>query len=340
MPVYNEERYLGAAVESILGQTLEDFVFLIVDDASTDRSAEIIRSYRDRRIQYLRNPENLGISATLNRGLNAAKTELIARMDADDLSHPDRLLKQARYLEAHPDCALLSSFTRNISEEGEVLGRNALDPRFFYFDLTFYCRIFHPSVIYRKSVIDRLGQYPARMAEDYLLWCRLIREHRFHTLPEFLLDYRISATSTSHVVHRSGYAAEEEEQVRENLRYFMGEEYSLPREWLECYRNNLEPLWKEGSVVGMAACIHELDRISSGIARKENVNRDVEAIGSAAAAKRARILSALLKRMPWPRKCALLACTGSWRALGGLILKGGYSSARRLFRWRRSCETA
>jgi glycosyltransferase involved in cell wall biosynthesis len=97
MPVYNAEQYLPEAIDSILQQTLEDFELLIIDDASVDSSVQIIRNYTDKRIRLIINETNLGISATLNKGIELCCTELIARMDADDLSYPTRLPKHYVY---------------------------------------------------------------------------------------------------------------------------------------------------------------------------------------------------------------------------------------------------
>ena len=109
MPVYNGEKYLREAMDSILKQTLTNFEFLIIDDGSKDSSVKIINSYNDPRIKLVKNEINLGISKTLNRGIELASAELIARMDADDISYPSRLQKQYDYFTNNPECALLST---------------------------------------------------------------------------------------------------------------------------------------------------------------------------------------------------------------------------------------
>src|SRR5690349_9241462 len=119
MPVYNGEKYLREAIDSILAQTLTDFEFLIIDDGSKDRSVDIIKSYADPRINLVKNEVNLGISKTLNRGIEIAAAEFIARMDADDISHPTRLQKQYDYLIKNPECALLSTWAKMITEKNE-----------------------------------------------------------------------------------------------------------------------------------------------------------------------------------------------------------------------------
>src|SRR5688572_25142970 len=104
MPVYNAEKYLKEAIDSILQQTLTDFEFLIIDDGSTDASVRIIRSYADSRIRLVQNETNAGITVTLNKGIELAKAPLIARMDADDISYPMRLQRQYDFFLAHPYC--------------------------------------------------------------------------------------------------------------------------------------------------------------------------------------------------------------------------------------------
>ncbi|MBA3284207.1 MAG: glycosyltransferase family 2 protein, partial [Nitrosopumilus sp.] len=94
MPVYNASAYLHDAIQSILNQTFQDFEFLIIDDGSSDNSEIIIKGYKDKRIRFIKNEQNIGISATLNKGIELASCELIARMDADDVSYPKRLEKQ------------------------------------------------------------------------------------------------------------------------------------------------------------------------------------------------------------------------------------------------------
>lgn len=103
MPAYNAERYIREAIDSILRQTWSDFELIIIDDGSTDSTAAIIAEYTDNRIRFCPNAQNMGVAATLNRGLELACGAYIARMDADDISLPERFAKQAAYLDAHPD---------------------------------------------------------------------------------------------------------------------------------------------------------------------------------------------------------------------------------------------
>src|SRR5688572_29034662 len=119
MPVYNAASFLREAIESILQQTFRDFEFLIIDDGSTDESIAIVQAYKDPRIRFLQNDANVGIAATLNRGIEMASCELIARMDADDISYPTRLQKQYDYMTLNPMCALLSTACRVVTAAGK-----------------------------------------------------------------------------------------------------------------------------------------------------------------------------------------------------------------------------
>ena len=119
MPAYNAEAYIGAAMESILSQSFGDFEFLILNDCSTDGTEAIIQSYDDPRIVYIKNEKNMGVAATLNKGLAAAQGEYIARMDADDFSLPQRFEKQVAYLDAHPEVVVLGTQVQFFSDRGD-----------------------------------------------------------------------------------------------------------------------------------------------------------------------------------------------------------------------------
>src|SRR5688572_20082581 len=147
MPVYNAEKYLREAMDSILKQTLTDFEFLIIDDGSKDNSVDIINAYTDPRIRLVKNEHNLGISKTLNRGIEMASAELIARMDADDISYPARLQNQYDYFQKNPECALLSTWARMVTEDNEHIRTEKYRSRLHYYNLTFECWMYHPTVM-------------------------------------------------------------------------------------------------------------------------------------------------------------------------------------------------
>ena len=194
MPAYNAEKYIGEAIRSILGQSFRDFEFIILNDCSTDRTEDVIRSFDDPRIVYLKNERNMGVAATLNRGLAVAQGQYIARMDADDISHPERFGKQAAYLDIHPEVAVLGSDLECFNEDGVIrTGWSVSEPGQMKVDMFFSCGLAHPSVMMRADVIQALGGYDPDYngLEDYELWCRVLEKHHITTLPQILLRYRI-----------------------------------------------------------------------------------------------------------------------------------------------------
>ena len=198
LPVYNVERYLREAVESILAQTLESFELLIVDDGSTDGTEVICRSFTDPRIRVHRYEKNAGIIFALNAGIDLISTKYVARMDADDVSLPDRLARQVALLESRPDIAacgcwafeLVDGQLREVMRRptGEYLRQTAWRP----------VPIFNPTACLRTEVLREL-RYRADFihAEDYDFWLRLCRHHRIDNVPAVLLHYRIHQASVS-----------------------------------------------------------------------------------------------------------------------------------------------
>ena len=203
LPVYQGDRYLREAVNSILDQTFTDFEFIIIDDASTDRSAEIIRSYRDSRIRFMQNDTNLGLTATLNRGLELARGEYIARMDQDDVSLPERLAKQVAFMDSRPELAACGTWAKEIDEEGNVIGdRRITVGEQMVYGFWWPCPIIHPSALIRKSLLGDLRYSPdVGHAEDYDFWLSLRKKHALDNLPEYLILYRVHGESTS-IKHR------------------------------------------------------------------------------------------------------------------------------------------
>ncbi|WP_210465976.1 glycosyltransferase family 2 protein [Rufibacter roseolus] len=319
MPVFNSERFLAQAIESILDQTFHDFEFLIIDDGSTDKSQEIIRSYADPRIRFLHNERNLGISPTLNKGITLARTELIARMDADDICHPTRLEKQYAYMQANPDCAMVSSLVRVVSETGEFLRQDQFDSRYFYYNLNFVCWIYHPTVMYRKGAVQEVGMYTAAYSEDFELFWQLARNHKIHNLPEALLDYRITNQSLHQVLKKQEYDQAQKEQLLRNFRYYAGEDYTLPDKYLECLQHDFTSLLQEQRVSSLYQCIKELRFLNQKILAKENINADPKAMAEAAYYKERFIVSALVRQLPRHKAVLFLLSLGKMRMLKQLI---------------------
>ena len=200
MPVYNAQRYLAQAIESILAQTYPDFEFLIIDDASTDASREIVLSYADPRIRLVQNAENLGQSATLNQGLGLAVGDYVAIMHADDVAVPERLAQQVQYLHQHPATAILGGHADYIDAEGNKVGRGIRAaigyPRILW-QFAFRNPMAHSSILLRRRDILQLGAYSTTYfgTQDYDLWCRAAREGlRIENVDRVLIQYRLHPT--------------------------------------------------------------------------------------------------------------------------------------------------
>ena len=191
LPVYNAEKFLRESIDSILNQTYQNFEFLLINDGSTDTSREIILNYTDARIRYLENEKNIGLIQTLNRGIAEAKGSYIARMDADDVSRADRLIKQVDFLESNPSYGMVGSWCSviNTSKKIEYHTSHAS----LQFALLNYCCFVHPSVMLRKSVlIENQFYFDSHFvhSEDYELWTRLLTKTKAANLPDYLLSYR------------------------------------------------------------------------------------------------------------------------------------------------------
>ena len=202
MSVYNGQKYLREAIDSILNQTFKDFEFLIIDDGSTDSSAEIIRSYTDPRIRLIRNEKNIGLTRSLNKGLKLAKGEYIARMDADDISLPERFEKQVRFLDENKNVAVISSSVILVDSCGREVERWMLATdsdeikRFFLRDQN---QIAHPFSMYRKKCVEKVGMYREEFeaAQDFDLWMRMIEQYDIANIREPLGRYRVGNNSGS-----------------------------------------------------------------------------------------------------------------------------------------------
>jgi glycosyltransferase involved in cell wall biosynthesis len=200
MSVYNGERYLREAIDSILTQTFLDFELAIVNDGSIDSTAEIISSYNDPRIRLINNARNLGLTKSLNKGLELARGQFVARQDADDISEPERLAKQVDFLEAHPDIALLGTFYQEIDERGNKIADCKLpcDCTNIRWALFFYTPFIHGSVMFRRATaLAKIGFYNEhfRYAQDYDYWCRIALSLKVANLNEYLVGYRLSPSS-------------------------------------------------------------------------------------------------------------------------------------------------
>lgn len=199
MSVYNGKLYLRQAIESILNQTYQNFECIIIDDCSTDSSLKIINSYDDSRIKVLHNNLNFGLSRSLNIGLSLSQGDYIARMDADDISLPQRFDVLKRYMDNNPDVGICGSWAETIEKSPRKLTPDC-SPENIRTELFFHNIIIHPSVIIRKSVLEGNHlEYNEKLlfAQDYDLWVKCSKYTKITNIPEFLLRYRISNTQLS-----------------------------------------------------------------------------------------------------------------------------------------------
>ncbi|MFW5642330.1 MAG: glycosyltransferase [Roseicyclus sp.] len=196
MGAYNAERFLREALDDLLAQTMADFELVVVDDGSTDATSSILEDYarRDGRIVLLRNGRNLGLPASLNRGLARCRADIVARADADDRYMPDRLARQLAFLEAHPEVGLMSCAVEKIDEQGRSLFVNRFptkDGEIRMRELFVNC-FSHPGVMFRRRLVEEVGGYDETLlsSQDADLWQRLRRRTVAANLDAPLVRYR------------------------------------------------------------------------------------------------------------------------------------------------------
>lgn len=191
IPVYNRQHYIGPAVDSVLAQTYGNFEVLIVDDGSTDGTLAKLAEYRDPRLRVERNPHNMGIPATRNRGLELARGEYIALLDSDDLCYPDRLARQVEFLDRHPDIVQIGSACNFMDADGHPLKRvrrQPLDPDDVAASLLFYCALTNRTIMARTAILKEYGySLDFRRCQDYELHQRLSRKHRMANMGDILV---------------------------------------------------------------------------------------------------------------------------------------------------------
>jgi hypothetical protein len=211
MPVFNAGPLLAQAVDSILAQSFTDFECLIIDDGSTDGAMDALHAIGDPRLRFVRNPSNLGVTATLNLGIGLARAPLIARMDADDISMPNRLQRQVETFQLRPGLGLLGSWAEVIDIEGRNAGhiRLPIEHREIARSMLRDNVFVHPSVMARAHVFREIGGYPAdfAVAQDYAMWLRIVLRYEVANLPEDLVQYRIHPDQISQKKLRKQRAA-------------------------------------------------------------------------------------------------------------------------------------
>lgn len=202
MPVFNAERFVGSAVASLLGQTHTDFELLIFDDDSSDRSAEIVESFHDPRIRLFRKA-HAGHTVWLREGVELARGELVARMDADDVARPQRFEKQLAYLSRHPECVALGSEILMVDPAGRPIGVRGVPLRHEAIEAELLLgrggALVHPTAIFRREALLAVGSYRPEFepAEDLDLYLRLAEKGRLANLRDTLLEHRLHVGKVS-----------------------------------------------------------------------------------------------------------------------------------------------
>lgn len=216
MPVYNGERFIREAIESILCQTFNDYEFLIIDDGSQDSTKDMVSSYQDKRIRFVQNQKNLGQMETLNLGIRLSNSQYIARLDQDDKAMPERLEKEINILDRFHDISLVYSNSYIIDEKGARKDKTSFDCakpyRWFVFDKLLK-KNFIPgnTVMIRKSIFEDIGLFSSayQMSAEYDLLLRLTQRHKVDFIDEPLAEYR---------VHRQNSSLDMEKTIEEVVR--------------------------------------------------------------------------------------------------------------------------
>jgi len=265
MSVYNGEKYLREALDSVLNQTFKNFEFLIINDGSTDKTERILKSYNDPRIKIVNNKKNIGLTKSLNKGLKLAKGKYVARMDADDISLPERLKIQLKFMEENGKFGLVGSWATLIDKKGvplEVWQTNYYPEDIFYM-LNFRNCLTHSSTMFRKDLVLDLGGYNEKIlrSQDYDLWQRLSKKGKIYLIKKCLIKLRRTPFNIS-----SKFNNEQQETVfkivKQNLELLTGLRFS--RKQIEILQSN-----KVESEYDLEQTLNELNEINKAILEKQ-----------------------------------------------------------------------
>jgi len=235
MSVFNGEEFLEESIESILNQTFVDFEFIIVNEfGSNSQATEIINYYKnkDDRIVVVENETRLGLAKSLNRGIDIARGEYIARMDADDISHPTRLEKQVQFLDANFSVGVLGTWQNSLTPKSKYLQKAPCNHEEIKAMMIFGCEMSHTSIMFRRKLFIENGwRYnPEFLGEDYELWIRIIDKTRFANLPEGLVDHRWGFENIS--IQKGELLKKEVRQISKNILLNIGVEIEKEDELL------------------------------------------------------------------------------------------------------------
>jgi len=244
MPVYNSETYLQESANSILNQTYTNFEFIVINDGSTDRSLDILTEYlrKDNRIAII-NQQNSGLSNSLNRGIELSRSNLIARMDADDIAEPTRLEEQVNFIDQNPQVVVLGTafllFGGNI--ESKIVTMPATN-KTIRKNLPFRFCLCHPTVMFRrKTIVDAGGYQGTGPCQDLELWLRLSRNKtlQFANLEKPLLKYRIHQDQIKggrNAYKAAAYYLLKEALKQQSISFFFGSVLAVFKNYFRAYK--------------------------------------------------------------------------------------------------------
>lgn len=195
IPIYNSKKYLRESIDSVIAQTYQHWELLAINEfGSNDGSSDIVKEYSqvDPRIKLIQNEEHLGLAESLNKGIRMANGEYIARLDADDLAHPDRFSKQFEFMNTHPEVLVCGSYQHHFGREIDWIHRPAISPEQCKANLLFFCDLCHSTLMLRKEAIIKNDLWYDKnyLAEDFELWTRVTRVGEIANIPEVLGEYR------------------------------------------------------------------------------------------------------------------------------------------------------
>lgn len=200
LPVYNGEKHVRKAIESIFTQTFLDFELLVINDGSSDKTVSIIESFTDKRLRLLNNETNIGLIKTLNKGIHLAEGEYIARMDADDICYTKRLEEQVKFMDANPDIGISGTWTKAIGKNQGYATKYFTHPDEIKSNFLFFSTLAHPTVIFRRKLFIENNLFydeDFKHAEDFELWSRALTYTKIANIPKVLLFYRMHNESMS-----------------------------------------------------------------------------------------------------------------------------------------------
>jgi glycosyltransferase involved in cell wall biosynthesis len=305
MTVFNAESFLAEAISSILEQTYPDFEFVIVDDASRDNSVEVAQSFSDSRIRFYRNRENLGQYASLNVGLTRCRGRFIARMDADDVCHPERLRRQVEAMQDDDGLVLCGCMADTL--DGTQRYRYPRDDREIKVLLFWTCPFAHPGVMIRRSCLvdmDQVYDTRYRYGADYDLWIRLVARGRFRNLEGVYLRYRRHENSMTALLVKS--VEDDPDQIRlQCVRSILGGEETEGERYLHMQLLNHD---ERDPPFDFADATRKVQDMENWVGRLSSANRQTGLFPEPEFSQH------LLHRMQaWARKQLVLALRGKKR---------------------------